>query len=67
MVRVEDADAHCAHAEANGARILMPPTTFEYGERQYRAEDPAGHQWTFSQTVHDVAPEDWGGTTVPSP
>ncbi len=36
----------------------------EYGERQYSAEDPAGHQWTFSETIADVAPEDWGGETV---
>jgi uncharacterized glyoxalase superfamily protein PhnB len=67
MVRVASVDAHCAHAEANGARILMKPTNFEYGERQYSAEDPAGHQWTFSETLADVAPEDWGGTTVGLP
>ena len=36
-------------------------TDFEYGERQYSAEDPAGHQWTFSETLRDVAPEEWGG------
>jgi uncharacterized glyoxalase superfamily protein PhnB len=42
----------------------MEPTNFEYGERQYTAEDPAGHQWTFSETVADLAPEDWGGITV---
>jgi hypothetical protein len=39
----------------------MEPTDFEYGERQYTAEDPFGHRWTFSQTLRDVAPEDWGG------
>ena len=61
MVRVDDAHAHCAHARAHGARILMEPTDFEYGERQYSAEDFAGHQWTFSETLADVAPEDWGG------
>jgi uncharacterized glyoxalase superfamily protein PhnB len=65
MVRVEDARAHCEHARANGARILMESTDFEYGERQYEAEDPAGHRWTFSETLADVAPEDWGGETVP--
>ena len=64
LVRVEDAHAHCDRARANGARILMEPTDFEYGERQYTAEDPAGHQWTFSQTLADVAPEEWGGTSV---
>jgi uncharacterized glyoxalase superfamily protein PhnB len=61
VVRVEDAKAHCAHARANGAEILMEPTDFEYGERQYTAQDPAGHQWTFSETLADVAPEEWGG------
>jgi uncharacterized glyoxalase superfamily protein PhnB len=61
MVRVEDADSHCAHAREHGAGILMEPTDFEYGERQYSAQDPAGHQWTFSQTLADVAPEQWGG------
>jgi uncharacterized glyoxalase superfamily protein PhnB len=63
LVRVQDARAHCEHARANGARIVMEPTDFEYGERQYSAEDPAGHRWTFSQTLRDVAPEEWGGTT----
>ena len=46
------------------ARIVMEPTGFPYGERQYTAEDPAGHQWTFSETLADVAPEVWGGTSV---
>ncbi len=64
MVRIEDADAHCERARACGARIVMEPTNFEYGERQYTAEDPAGHQWTFSETLADVAPEEWGGISV---
>jgi uncharacterized glyoxalase superfamily protein PhnB len=63
MVRVEDARAHCEHARARGAKILMEPTDFEYGERQYHAEDPAGHRWTFSESLRDVAPEEWGGIT----
>jgi uncharacterized glyoxalase superfamily protein PhnB len=61
IVRVDDARAHCERARASGARIIMEPTDFPYGERQYTAEDPAGHQWTFSQTLADVAPADWGG------
>ncbi len=64
MVRVEDAHAHCEHARAHGALIVDEPRDFEYGERQYTAEDPAGHQWTFSQTLTDVAPEQWGGISV---
>jgi uncharacterized glyoxalase superfamily protein PhnB len=63
-VRVADAQAHCERAREHGARILMEPTDFEYGERQYNAEDPAGHQWTFSETLADVAPEAWGGTSI---
>jgi uncharacterized glyoxalase superfamily protein PhnB len=62
VVRVDDARAHCEHARAHGAKILMEPTDFEYGERQYNAEDPAGHRWTFSETLRDVDPDEWGGT-----
>ncbi len=63
-VRVEDANAHYERAKAYGAAILMEPTDFEYGERQYAAVDLAGHQWTFSETLEDVAPETWGGILV---
>jgi uncharacterized glyoxalase superfamily protein PhnB len=64
LVRVADVDAHCRRAESAGARILMPPTDHVYGERQYTAEDVAGHRWTFSQTVADVDPSSWGGVLV---
>jgi uncharacterized glyoxalase superfamily protein PhnB len=64
LVRVEDADEHCARAREHGARILMEPTDFEYGERQYAAADPAGHEWTFSQTLDDVDPKTWGGVLL---
>jgi len=64
MVRVEDARAHCERARTHGAKIIDELRDFEYGERQYSAEDFAGHQWTFSETLKDVAPEEWGGTTV---
>jgi uncharacterized glyoxalase superfamily protein PhnB len=62
VVRVDDVNAHCARARAHGARILMEPTDFEYGERQYTAADLAGHQWTFTETLDDVDPATWGGT-----
>jgi uncharacterized glyoxalase superfamily protein PhnB len=61
MVRVEDAGAHCERAREHGAQILMEPTDMMYGERQYTAEDLAGHHWTFTETIDDVAPETWGG------
>jgi uncharacterized glyoxalase superfamily protein PhnB len=63
-VRVGDARAHCERARAHGTQILMEPTDMEYGERRYNAADPAGHQWTFSETLADVAPEEWGGESV---
>jgi uncharacterized glyoxalase superfamily protein PhnB len=62
LVRVEDADAHRARAEAAGAIIRSEPTDWPYGERQYSAEDPGGHVWTFSESIADVDPADWGGT-----
>ena len=64
MVRVEEVNGHCEHSRAHGARIVAEPSDFQFGERQYTAEDPAGHQWTFSETLADVAPEDWGGTSM---
>jgi uncharacterized glyoxalase superfamily protein PhnB len=42
----------------------MEPTDFEYGERQYSAEDSAGHRWTFSETLADVDPAERGGMLV---
>lgn len=51
----------CARAEAAGGRIVSPPATFPYGERQYSVVDPGGHVWTFSQTVASVHPDAWVG------
>ena len=66
MVRVDDVDAHYEQAQRHGAQILGPPTDYPYGERQYTAVDPGGHTWTFSQSIADVAPEDWGGSAGPA-
>ena len=67
MVRVSDIDGHHARSRAHRARIVMEPTTFQYGERQYGVEDLAGHRWTFSETVANVDPEDWGGELIDQP
>jgi uncharacterized glyoxalase superfamily protein PhnB len=67
VVRVDDARAHCEHARAHGAVIRMEPTDFEYGERQYEAEDLGGHRWIFSETLRDTQPEEWGGATAGDP
>jgi uncharacterized glyoxalase superfamily protein PhnB len=60
-VRVEDVDAHHERARRAGARILNPPETYLYGERQYSVLDLAGHRWNFTQSVADLAPQEWGG------
>ena len=60
VVHVEDVEKHFEHARQRGARILKEPTDMPFGERQYTAEDPGGHRWTFSQSIADVAPEAWG-------
>jgi uncharacterized glyoxalase superfamily protein PhnB len=63
-VRVEDVDAHYERARSRGARVLESPTDREYGERDCTFEDLAGHRWQFSETVSDVAPEEYGCETV---
>lgn len=63
-VRVPDVDAAFARACDQGARVVEELTTWEYGERSGVLEDPAGHRWELTETVRDVAPEEWGGTTV---
>jgi uncharacterized glyoxalase superfamily protein PhnB len=62
MVRVDDVQRHHDRAVQEGARILRPPTDYPYGERQYTVLDPGGHVWTFSQSIADVDPVEWGGT-----
>ena len=64
MVRVTDIDAHYRTAVDAGAEVVAPPEDHPYGERQYTAADPAGHRWTFTESIADVAPEQWGGTTI---
>ena len=52
-------DEHCERAREAGAVILQEPETQFYGDRTYRAADPEGHIWTFSQTVEVMTPEAW--------
>ncbi len=48
-----------------GATIMKALRDLLYGECQYTALDPWGHRWTFSQSIADLAPEDWGATSGP--
>ncbi|ORV93005.1 glyoxalase [Mycobacterium interjectum] len=63
-VRVADVDGQFERARAAGAKVLEPPVDREYGERECTVEDLAGHRWQFSETVRDVAPEEYGCQTV---
>lgn len=51
LAYVDDVDAHCERARAEGARILSEPEDMSYGDRQYRAEDLEGHRWMFAQPL----------------
>jgi uncharacterized glyoxalase superfamily protein PhnB len=62
VVHVENVDEHFQRARERGARILQSPADKPFGERQYTAEDLGGHRWTFSQSIADVAPAEWGAT-----
>lgn len=64
QVRVEDAKGHCERARLAGAKILNEPKDYMYGERQYDAEDFYGRKWNFTESIADVEPESWGGTSV---
>jgi uncharacterized glyoxalase superfamily protein PhnB len=64
MVRVDNVGEHHANAQAHGAVTLRAPEDYPFGERQYTAKDFAGHLWTFTETIADVDPAQWGGTLV---
>ena len=51
LVEVSDVDAHFARANEAGAKILSEPEDVDVGVRHYRAEDPEGHRWMFSQPM----------------
>ena len=63
-VRVDDVEAQYERARIHGARVLEPPTDREYGERECTVEDLAGHRWQFTETIREVAPEEYGCKTV---
>lgn len=61
MVRVGDVDSHYERVKDSGAQIISAPQSFPFGERQYSVEDPGGHRWTFTESVADIDPAEWGG------
>ena len=59
----EGLDAHYARAKAAGAGIAQEPADQFYGDRIYRAIDPEGHVWIFSQPVRGVSIADQEAAT----
>lgn len=60
MLYVDDVLAHCAHARAAGARIVLEPVLQDYGpeywaDRCYGALDLDGHLWWFCERVRNPA------------
>jgi uncharacterized glyoxalase superfamily protein PhnB len=47
VVRVDDVDAHCERARAEGAEIEYGPQDQEYGVREYGARDLERRRWAF--------------------
>ncbi len=55
---VKDVDAHYTRARAAGATVIAPPEDQFYGSRIYRAIDPEGHRWVFSQHLQTLSKEE---------
>jgi uncharacterized glyoxalase superfamily protein PhnB len=51
-------DEACERARKAGAKIVQEPEEQFYGARTFRALDPEGHVWCFSQTTRVVSPEE---------
>jgi uncharacterized glyoxalase superfamily protein PhnB len=58
-VYVDDVDEHFKRAKAAGATILSELEDGFWGGRHYRAMDPDGHHWEFSQRDRDVDAGAW--------
>lgn len=44
---VEEVDALFARATSAGATVVRPPTSQDYGGRNFIVKDPEGNQWSF--------------------
>lgn len=55
---VTDVEAHFERARSAGATVVAPPEDQPYGARIYRAVDPEGHRWIFSQTLRELSAEE---------
>ena len=55
-VYVDEVDAHYRKAIAEGATIALELADQPWGDRNYQATDPEGHQWSFAQHIFDPEP-----------
>jgi PhnB protein len=53
-----NADADFERAVKAGAEVLRPPTNEFYGHRSGTLRDPFGHEWTISQELEKLSPEE---------
>ncbi len=57
-VYVDDVDAHYEQAKRSGAKIVREPEDQFYGDRNYAAQDPEGHEWYFGTHVRDMSEDE---------
>ena len=58
-IYVDNLDRHFEQAKSAGAKILSGIEEGFWGGRFYRAEDPEGHRWEFSQVGRELASHLW--------
>ncbi|MGH7778476.1 MAG: VOC family protein [Candidatus Binataceae bacterium] len=58
-VYVDDVDRHYERAKAAGAEIIGEIEEGFWGGRYYRAADPEGHHWEFSQIGRELSADQW--------
>lgn len=64
QVQLPHVDDHYEHVCSQDVVVIRSPADYPFGERQYSVQNIGGHMWTFSQSIKDVSPENWGGTTA---
>lgn len=49
VIQVDDVASHYKRAVAAGATVEGQPEQMPYGQREYQARDPEGHEWWFAE------------------
>ena len=57
-IYVEDVDAFCEKAVAEGLEVLKPVSDQFYGDRSGHFKDPFGHLWGFATHKEDLTPDE---------